>query len=195
MATPTREDIAQRAQQLKTVYLALVPSSIAIAHPAMPLMQFLQAMTQAGPGDDVPIVLPDDGRRTEMVFSGREVLAAATKLDGEVLSRDLMSIGMLWAAIRLGDMIMHGGLHDPNEPLLEFARHFRNACAHGDRWFFKGDEPRRPARCRDLTITVALQGKRATWDTVGPRLFVEYLDDLSNHFVPGCIPPPATSVG
>jgi hypothetical protein len=82
-------------------------------------------------------------------------------------------------------MIDQGGHRDRREPLLEFARHYRNACAHGDRWSFRAGEPCFPASCRQLTVTAALHGQKATWTTVGPRLHVEYLDDIADHFAPG----------
>lgn len=194
MVTPSAEDIAKRAQELKVVFLALQISSVAIVHPALPLMQFLRSALRAEATADIPFVLPDQARRTEMVFSAREVFMKASALQGDVLKDDLMAIGMVLAAVRLGDMILKGNHHDPNHPLLEFAKHFRNACAHGDRWNFTGGAPPRVATCREMTLTAGHHGQRATLETVGPRLFVEYLDDLSNHFVPGCVPPAATEV-
>ncbi len=75
-------------------------------------------------------------------------------------------------------------------PLLQFARHFRNACAHGDRWHFNADQPKYPAALRNLVLTRDLRGQQATFVTVSPWHFIEFLDDLSNHFAPGSVPPP-----
>ena len=88
-------------------------------------------------------------------------------------------------------MIRQGNYSRRTEPLLQFARHFRNACAHGDRWYFKNGEPKHPASCRGLTLDASLDGRRATYETVSPRLYIEYLDDISNYFQPGLVPPPA----
>jgi hypothetical protein len=33
-------------------------------------------------------------------------------------------------------------------------------------------------------------GKRATFKTVSPKLYVEFLDDISNYLLPGAVPPP-----
>lgn len=104
---------------------------------------------------------------------------------------DLFAIGMLLGATRLGNMIERRGiLNDTGMPLLQFVKHFRNACAHGDRWHFIGPI-KYPASCRDITLTDDLHGKRAMMDVVAPRLYVDFLDDISNHFVPGRVPPPA----
>lgn len=43
-------------------------------------------------------------------------------------------------------------------PVWEFLRHCRNAAAHGGRFHFIGDEPRRPAHWHHLQITSGLQG-------------------------------------
>ena len=127
-----------------------------------------------------------------LTFSMREVLtAASTALPFDVVRDDVFAIGMLHGGIRLGDMINRGGfLNDTSVPLLQFAKHFRNACAHGDRWHFQGPI-KYPATCRGLTITDDLHGKRATMEAVSPRLYVDFLDDIANHFVPGSRPPPA----
>lgn len=187
---PTGEEIAYRAQELKAVMLAQQISLVAITHPALPLLRFHQYLQCEGQDKDIPIVLRDGPEHDEVVFSTRAVLTAASRLRGDVLAHDLMAMSMLVAATRLGDMINSGGHTRRDVPLLEFARHLRNACAHGDRWHFRAGEPRTPAACRHLTLTAALHGQRATWTTVTPRLLVLYLDDLSNYFVPGLVPPP-----
>jgi len=32
---------------------------------------------------------------------------------------------------------------------------------------------------------------RVTMEAVSPRLYVDFLDDIANHFVPGLVPPPS----
>lgn len=120
----------------------------------------------------------------------REIMTKLTRLQGEVVAHDLLSVAMLLGGTRLGDMITQGNHGRSDVPLLQFARHFRNACAHGDRWHFIGNEPQHPAACRDTVLTAALHGRRATYETVGPRRYVEFLDDLSNYFAPGTVPAP-----
>jgi hypothetical protein len=75
-------------------------------------------------------------------------------------------------------------------PLLQFARHFRNAAGHGDTWNYDASGPPYPAACRKPVLTGAHVGRRATWETVSPRLFVEFLDDITEQFSPGLVPPP-----
>ncbi len=70
---------------------------------------------------------------------------------------------MAAAIISVHDEIKRRGLEDKNED-LEFLRHIRNACGHGNRFNFKGREPTNPAKLKQLEITKELNG----W---GPVLF------------------------
>lgn len=182
-AAPTPSEIARRAQELKVAHLAVMLALPAFFHPTTPLLSLLLTMNGQSPQDDLPVQLsnaPDDPDRLE--YSAREVFSAATRLSGDAVGRDFMSMSMLLGGTRLGDMVLAGGYSRSSVALLQFTRHFRNACAHGDRWHFKNGEPRTAARCRGLTLRPELHGVRATWVTVGPRLYVEFLDDVTAYF-------------
>jgi hypothetical protein len=185
---PTGEGIATRAQEFKLAFLAQELCLSVLLDPAAPVLRYLQEQTSVGREDDIPIQLQHHSGELALTFSAREILTKVTRLRGQPII-DLMAMSMMTAATQLGDMIDRGGHRRTNVPLLEFSRHFRNACAHGDRWNFLNGAPRTTAACRGLTLTAPMHGQRATWCTVTPRLFVEYLDDLANHFVPGCVPP------
>jgi hypothetical protein len=194
---PTTHDIAERAHLLKVVFLALGACVPAILDPDLMILRGLLAKAGAQPHEDFPMEVGGHERIRPgidkvLTFSMREVLtAASTALPIDVVRDDVFAIGMLHGGIRLGDMINRGGfLNDTSVPLLQFAKHFRNACAHGDRRHFRGPI-KYPATCRGLTITDDLHGKRATMEAVSPRLYVDFLDDIANHFVPGRVPPPA----
>lgn len=188
---PTGEEIAQRAQELKVAHLALMLAVPSIFHPDLPLLQTLLMINRQPLDADLPIYLAHDGSDGEqMVYSAREVLTKATRLRGEIVGNDLMSMSMLLGGTRIGDMIAKGGHSRGDVPLLQFVRHYRNVCAHGDRWNFKPGQPDTAAVCRGLTLTAELHGKRATWESVSPRLYIELLDDVTNYFLPGSVPPP-----
>lgn len=189
--SPTPEDIAQRAQQLKVVVLAQQLSLPAILHPTLPLLQWIQQMVGVGPNADIPLDLGDGPSEDVLRLSTREILTAASLLRGDVLGNELMTMGMLIAATQLGDMIINGGHCRSDVPLLQFARHLRNAAAHGNRWHFKSGQPEYAATCRNVTLTPDLHDQRAVsgGGIVTPRLLVLYLDDVSNHFAPGLVPP------
>jgi hypothetical protein len=189
----TAQDIAQRAQEFKLVFLgfsAVVPQ---LVDPHLPLLRW-ELFRGGSPLDgDYPILVNDQPGGPGIAYSARETFTKLATVRGDVLRHDLLSIAMVQAAIRLGDMVTTcvPWSQRKDQPLLEFARHYRNACAHGDRWHFARDEPRNPAACRDLVITSGLQGRKATYQTVAPRHHIEFLDDLANYFVPGYVPPPA----
>ncbi len=195
---PTTHDIAERAHLLKVVFLALGACVPAMLDPDLMILRGLLVKAGAQPHEEnFPMEVGGHERIRPgidkvLTFSMREVLtAASTALPFDVVRDDVFAIGMLHGGIRLGDMINRGGfLNDTSVPLLQFAKHFRNACAHGDRWHFQGPiSIRRPAA--GSPITDDLHGKRATMEAVSPRLYVDFLDDIANDFVPGRVPPPA----
>lgn len=187
----TEQEIAERAQQLKILHLALSLSLTSFFDPDLPLLRTTLKFTDPT-AHDVPLELPSDlpGDDERIVYSSREVLTKASMLRGDIVGRDLMSVSMILGATRIGDMIQSGGHSKADMPLLQFARHYRNACAHGDRWEFRGTEPKTEATCRHLTLTPSLHGQRATYTSVSPRLHVEFLDDIANYFLPGSVAPP-----
>ncbi|MFD1964483.1 hypothetical protein [Pseudonocardia alni] len=196
-APPSATDIAERAQQWKVLFLSQQLSLMAMMLPGLPVLTAALDMAGTPRDGDFPMDLmhgtDEPGpERERYSFSAREVATVASKIRGPILN-DLMAMPMLAAAVRVHDMIRLSGLDDPDVPLLQFARHYRNATAHGDRWHFTGDQPKRPARCRDLTLTADLHGQRASFHTISPRLHVEFLDDIANHFVPGLVPEPPRS--
>jgi hypothetical protein len=189
----TERDIAQRAQELKVLHLGLMLTVPSLFDPNLPILRTLLEQLQEPPSGDLPIVVGDspDDQEEKLVYSAREILTKATQLRGDIVGKDLLSISMLLGATRIGDLILQGNYSTTTEPLIQFARHFRNACAHGDRWHFKNGEPKHPASCRSLALSASLDGKRATYDTVSPKLYVEYLDDISNYFLPGAVLQPS----
>jgi hypothetical protein len=190
-AAPTNAEIAQRAQELKVMYLGLMLTMPMMFDPRLPALQWGLRQVGVGQDEDIPLELghkPDDEEK--LTYSARLVLMLASQLRGKVMAEDLMAASMLVGATRLGDLIHLCGPWPKDQPVIQFARHFRNACAHGDRWNFVNNEPKYDAVCRDTVLDASLHGQRATYVTVSPRRYVEFLDDISNHFVPGLVPPP-----
>ena len=64
-------------------------------------------------------------------------------------------IGHTWEILRI-----NGHVPAYHEPVLEFFRHIRNGCFHGNAFHFKRGEPRNLAQWRGMEITQANQGKR-----------------------------------
>jgi hypothetical protein len=61
--------------------------------------------------------------------------------------------------------------HNDQSPEFEFFRHLRNAAVHGNSFYFKKDEPRRPASWGTLVIDHKLKG------TFNPLSGVECIGD------------------
>jgi hypothetical protein len=188
---PDPPTTAERAQELKVMFLGLMLTLPLMFDPRLPCLQWALQLAGEGADKDLPVQLghrPEDEKK--LTYSARAVLTLASQLRGKIMAEDLMSASMLVGGTRLGDMIHLRGHWPKDEPLIQFARHFRNACAHGDRWNFKDREPLYSAVCRDTVLDRTLQGQRCTYETISPRRYIEFLDDISNHSVPGSVPPP-----
>ena len=167
---PMNAEIAQRAQELKVMYLGLMLMFPLMVDPQLPALQWALQHGCGGPEDDILLQLghrPED--QEKLTSSARAVLTLASQLRGPVMKEDLLSASMLVGGTRLRDMIRLRGPWPTDQPLIQFARHFRNACAHGDRWNFHGNEPQYPAACRDTVLDRSLQDRRCTYETVSPR--------------------------
>lgn len=105
--------------------------------------------TNALPGQSIELAMHD--------------LMINAKMTDPTFNLEFMRRGMAGAIISVHDEIKRRGLEDKGED-LEFLRHIRNACGHGNRFTFKGDEPRRTAKVGSLEINKSLDG-------VGPVLF------------------------
>lgn len=173
------------------MFLGLMLTLPLMFDPRLPALEWALQLAGAGADEDILVQLghkPED--KEKLTYSARAILALASQLRGNIMAEDLMSASMLVGGTRLGDMISLRGPLPKDEPVIQFARHFPNACAHGDRWNFQGKEPQYPAVCRDIVLHQSLHGQRCTYETITPRRYIEFLDDISNHFVPGSVPPP-----
>ena len=94
-------------------------------------------------------------------------LMGNAKMTDKAYNLEFMRRGMAAAITSVHDEIKRRKLDDKEED-MEFLRHVRNACSHGNRFNFRADEPSKPARLKSLEITKTLQG-------TGPVLF-EYLN-------------------
>ena len=174
--------LARLANELKITALAQGAVLMALYDPRLPLLTVSLEMLDAPTDGDLPLRLPSDDEQDTLTFSLREVLQRVGQLAETTVRQDLMSSSMMMGALRIGDSIKRTGLHRSNVPLLEFARHFRNACGHGDRWTFRGPEPRFPAATDRLKVERSWNGRRATWETVSTRGYIDFLDEIHIYF-------------
>jgi len=173
-------DISRRAGELKDLYLGLMTALPAVLHPSLPLLRvYSEAFGQPA---DAPIVVARKDGTPHSTKPLVEVLRRASALRGEVMSNDLMAIGALQGATRIGDMIDQVSARDSSSPLLEFARHLRNASAHGDRWHFQHGEPRHPAALRGRILDASLDGSKVMFEWLAPGDYLDFLDDIETRF-------------
>lgn len=79
------------------------------------------------------------------------------KMTDNTYNLEFLRRGMASAIVSVHDEIRRRKLDDKYDD-MEFLRHIRNACSHGNKFTFKDDEPRRPAKLGSLAITRSLEG-------------------------------------
>lgn len=177
---PLAEDVAKRAEELKELFLGISLTLVPLLDPARPLLDVM--MRHYGHPPSAPIVVQRKDGSKHSARTYEDVLTRCSTLRGPILRDDLLHFAAMHGGTRIGDMIGEGGFRDESNPLLEFARHFRNACAHGNRWHFLGGEPRNPTSLRGRTLDASLHGRRAMPDWLAPGDYLDYLDDIASLF-------------
>ncbi|CAL9550056.1 hypothetical protein [Streptomyces sp. enrichment culture] len=174
------ERIAQLADELKIGFCGLSLAILPLADPRQPLMAIYRDLYEQTA--DPPLVIYRNDGTPHSAERLTDIFAKASSTAGAGLGEDLLNFATMHGAARLGDAIQRAGLSDRTSPLLQFVRHFRNACAHGNRWHFQHAEPRQPAELRGIVLTSALNGSKAAGGTVGAGDYLDMLDDVSAHF-------------
>ena len=194
------QDIANKALELRTVFLGVTSSIPAMLSPDLPIFRYLCSVVQPTTAFTTASDYPSNLRHRDsdpdaLVFSTRDVFTQLAKIEHKTMWEDLLPAAMLLGAVRIGDVILDATNYAEisGNPMIQFVRHFRNACAHGDRWSFHQGQPDKPAAFGDVVLSNALDGQRATYETVSPRLYVELLEAIALFFVPHSISPTATS--
>lgn len=181
----TPSQIADRAIELRTSFLGISLALPALMHPEMPLLGFYRRIGMGDSPSTVPVeIYRKNGTLYEPTETIGSVLKRATEIPGAGMRGDALAFAMMHGAVTLGDGLLQARLILTTEPLLQFGRHFRNACAHGNRWHFRPGEPNHPARLRRRRLTPRLHGTRAAWGWVAPGDYLDYLDDLEAYLRP-----------
>lgn len=178
--------IARRAADFKLLILAQHAVNgwlLQAGAPMAPVVLELHRLSGATPPHDEMLIgctAPDERNASDTYFL-TEVFGRLSERDGEIRD-DVLAGTMNQAILALWALLPKPAADDPE---MQFIRHYRNAIAHGDRWNFTNAGPPSPARFRHLTLTSALHGQRASFDTVAPGLFIQLLDYLIERFDPG----------
>jgi hypothetical protein len=171
--------IAQMAAEFKVAFAGVNLALVPLVDPALPLLDVFKRYGQSA--NSPVIVTRQDGTQHSSQRLG-DVLRSATAIPGAGLRGDALAFTVMHGVTRLGDAIEQAGLRDKNSSLLEFTRHLRNACAHGNRWHFRNGEPKNPAALRERMIDASLHGSQAVNGWLGFGDYLDLLDDLSAHF-------------
>lgn len=186
----TAEAIANRAETFKWTFLGYQLAIPMLHVPEFSDIWFDQLWRLTDPlnyvppaqHDDFPITVSNRPTDRNKIYYAREVVKHMGVVRGEEMKAAVLPIIMITGATTIGDMIIKGGFSKRDEPLLQFARHLRNACAHGNAWHLKNGEPSSPAECAGFVVEATLQGEQAAFGTVGAWLYLEFLDQIRDYF-------------
>lgn len=173
----TAAEIATRAEEFKTAYRAIHLALVPLLDPRLPLLGLWARLYETPPTSPFEIGRSDGSTHSATAIGNVFAEVASLKTGG--FGEDLLNFMAMHGAVRLYEDLSESGLHKGREPLLEFARHLRNACAHGNRWYFMPGQPSRPASLRGRTLDPSLHGSRAIPDWLAPGDYLDYLDDLA----------------
>jgi hypothetical protein len=177
-SAPTPEQIADRADELQAAFVGFNLAFPPLLDPKLPLLAVHRDLYGIPPEAPVEIFRNDGTLQSSTTVY--QALQRISELRGGGLREDLLAFVAMHGATRLGDDLKRARLQrGDGSPLMEFARHLRNACAHGNRWHFRSREPRQPAALRGRALDRGLHGTKAIYGWLGPGDYVDFLDDLA----------------
>jgi hypothetical protein len=142
-------EVGQLAEELHTGYMAYAALEVVSEHPVMAGVVDVLKSKNEGPAA-VPIgsITRIDG--SEIFYD----LTHAIEVIGKSVSyrETYRRLWLSGALIMLGDALAAENYFD-KAPDLELLRHLRNGVAHGNRFYLKNSEPRRPAHFRGADQT------------------------------------------
>ncbi|MCU4296343.1 hypothetical protein D3I60_04480 [Brevibacterium permense] len=171
-------DVAEAANSLKAVFITQYLALFAMRHPSTPILSWYCRLSGISEDSDIPMDLLRQDEQEGLRVSAKQAFERVQELPSVEVQKDLLSGPMLIGAMKIGELVQRYGLGQGHRPLTQFARHFRNAAAHGDRWNFKKGEPLHPAYTRHVSLDNTLHGSRATFTKVGPYEYFMFLDEI-----------------
>lgn len=180
MTTARRSEISRTALDLKSAYLGLFVAAHLAVLPGEPLLQAWRSVWPHIPDPTLRLSASDGSHEDYRVAA---VLSDLSRLGFKSMGHSILTSSQIATAISIGDLVTQSPVYDPSDPLHQFLRHYRNGCAHGDRWRVDPRVLKNPARFRDITIDYSMDGRRTT-ETVPPLRHVQLLQALADHFGP-----------
>jgi hypothetical protein len=87
---------------------------------------------------------------------------------------------MVWHQIEAGRLAPRRGA--PGAPLFQLLRHLRHAAAHGNKFTFRGREPKDPAGYRTLHLDASMNGRpNVLFDFISPGDTLDLLDAVAGY--------------
>lgn len=100
--------------------------------------------------------------------------------DGQEFNLLLLRGALSAVIVAVEDEIKRAGLRDKSKPEREFLRHLRNACAHGNAWYFTSGEPKNPSSFKSFVLNASMHGTpNVLFDVIYPGDVYDLLDFIA----------------
>lgn len=180
MTAITRGEISRTALNLKFAYLGLLVAANMAAMPGQPLLAAWRHIWPHIPDPSVTLSARDGSSEQYRMVA---VLEEISRWGYASMDPHVMRTAQVATAVSLGDLVTGSPHYDSTDPLHQFVRHYRNGCAHGDRWDIRPGKLTNPAEFEGIRLDYALNGQRTT-ETVVPLRHVQLLQTVSDYFGP-----------
>lgn len=180
MADVTGAEISRTALDLKAAYLGLLVAAQLAVLPGQPLLAAWRSIWPHIPDPTLKLSAPDGSSEQYRVA---QVLQELSALGYESMGSTVLRSAQIATAVTLGDLVTQSTRYDATDPLHQFLRHYRNGCAHGDRWKVDSNALKNPAQFMDITVDDWMNGHRTT-GTVPPLRHIQLLQAVSDYFGP-----------
>jgi len=180
MLENTGSVISRTALELKTAYLGLLVAAQLAVLPGQPLLAAWRSIWPHIPDPTLKLSAPDGSSEQYRVA---QVLEELSTMGYESMGSTVLRSAQIATAVTVGDLVTQSAKYDPTDPLHQFLRHYRNGCAHGDRWNVHSDALKNPAQFMDIAVDDSMNGHRTT-DAVSPLRHIQVLQAVSDYFGP-----------
>ena len=169
---PTPDQIANLIDRMKATYAG---TSTTLRYLNDPNLDKLLGQWGIDKGSTINL-----GRRDGTYYEAIDLYSSISLIQDNAQYNIEFLGGLLMTIISFVGDALKRNKYFTKSPELEFFRHLRNAISHGNRFYFKGDEPKRPAKFRNFVLDKSLHGQPALFDYMSPGDVFDLFDEIEN---------------
>jgi hypothetical protein len=172
-------DIAEMIDDMHIRYIATAYALKFIGDPALLAREIEEANAQGRGGPNWGLLMGRNDGTDRVEIDPYDAISSIQGVPDFNLM--FLRLPLLACVSLIGDRLaLHR--HFDKAPILEFARHLRNAASHGNRWNLTNGQPSRPASLRSRSIDASMHGSQPVlFDWLSPGDVLDLFDDVAAH--------------